>query len=64
MSTSATDTTNVNAYIGPSQGNLAANSLDVASVTTSGTGVTVTASLTSHPLATSSSLGISLGADF
>ena len=33
-------------------------------MTTSGTGVSVTASLTSHPLATSSSLGISLGVDF
>src|SRR6185503_11465604 len=58
--TTATDNTTVAAFIGPDDTASASNFGDPTSVTTTGTGVTVNASLTSHPLATSSMLGISL----
>ena len=59
----ATDTTTVNAYVGPAEGVLAADVTDPTNVTTSGTGLSVTASLTSSPLVTSSSAGFSLAFD-
>ena len=57
----AIDTTSVAAWVGPSEGSSAADGSDPTSVTTSGTGLSVTASLTSSPVSTATTVGISIG---